>query len=101
MRLIDADLFKLQFRADTVTGTTIHRAIDEQPTIYDADKIIDKLQEMISSYELSAKTASKEIEGKCENEMTFEICSLHNSRGYLNGLRKALEIVKSGGVADE
>lgn len=46
MRLIDADLFKSHFKSDTVTGTTIHRMIDEQPTAYDEGKVIEKIRKI-------------------------------------------------------
>lgn len=64
---------------------------------YNVDKVIQQLEEKISSYELCVETAIKEIDKNPQNVSTFEICSLHNNRGYLNGLKKAIEIVKSGG----
>lgn len=72
--------------------------INELETAYDVQKVIQQLEEKISSYELCVETAIKEIDKNPQNVSTFELCSLHNNRGYLNGLKKALEIVKSGGI---
>lgn len=78
-----------------------YKTISEMPTAYDVDKVIEEIEKIISSYELCVETSLKEIEKNGEDKMSFEICSLHNNRGYLSGLRKALEIVKSGGVSDD
>lgn len=72
--------------------------IKTQPTAYDLEKVIQWLEEIISSYESCVETAIKEIDKNPQNVSTFEMCSLHNNRGYLNGLKRALEIVKSGGI---
>lgn len=71
--------------------------ISELGTAYDVEKVIQQLEEKISSYEQCVETAIKEIDKNPQNASTFEVCSLHNNRGYLNGLKRALEIVKSGG----
>lgn len=75
--------------------------IKEMPTAYDVEKVVQQLEEKISSYESCVETTIKEVDKKPQNVSTFEMCSLHNNRGYLNGLKKALEIVKSGGVDAE
>lgn len=93
---IDIDNFPISFNVED-----IKKAIINAPTDYDLDKVVDEIEKIIYSYELCVETSLKEIENKGESKMYFEISSLHNSRGYLNGIRKALEIVKSGGVADE
>lgn len=86
MRLIDADLFKSQFRADTVTGTTIHRMIDEQPTAYDVDKVLYDLKEaVIPIIDLKMGVKINGIQ-QTDDAVLYE---------------RAIEIVKSGGVADE
>lgn len=74
------------------------RVIGEQQTAYDVEKVIQQLEKLISSYESCVQTCIKEVDKNSQNVSTFEICSLHNNRGYLNGLKKALEIVKSGGI---
>lgn len=82
MRLIDADLFKSQFRADTVTGTTIHRMIDEQATAYDVEKVVKKIKE------LPARTFDTYSQGYPMDEDFVDPCDV-------------IKIVKSGGVADD
>lgn len=72
MRLIDADLFKNQFKADTVTGNTMHIIIDEQPTAYDVDKVVESLENQKSGLTTWAEDES-----------------------YKLGIEKAIEIVKS------
>lgn len=88
MRLIDADLFKSKFRADTVTGTTIHRMIDEQQTAYDADKVVEKITEL----QLRVQDKSYNVE---DEEYAVML------RGQLRGIADCLEIVKSSGVVDD
>lgn len=74
------------------------RVIGEQQTAYDVEEVIHQLEELISFHESYVETLTKEIEGKCESEVIAEICSLHNNRGYLEGLKKSLEFVKNGGI---
>lgn len=93
MRLIDADLFKSYFRADTVTGTTIHRMIDEQSTAYDVDNIIKQLkeneQDLIKSIrEVSPSgryTASADELKSLIEEYTKEQIKIVKSGGAQNG----------------
>ena len=73
---------------------------DNIPTAYDVGKVIQQLEELISFHESYVEALTKEIEGKCESEVMPEICSLHNIRGYLDGLKRALEIVKSVGTEE-
>lgn len=77
------------------------RVIGEQVTAYDVEEVIQQLEELISSYESCVQTCIKEVDKKYQVVSTFEICSLHNNRGYLDGLKAALEIVKSGGIEQE
>lgn len=72
---------------------------DNIPTAYDVEEVIQQLEKLISSYESCVQTCIKEVDKNSQDLSTFEICSLHNNRGYLNGLKKALEIVKSSGTA--
>lgn len=74
------------------------RVIGDKSADYDSEKVIQQLENVISVYESCVQTCIKEVDKNSQNVSTFEICSLHNNRGYLNGLKKALEIVKSGGV---
>lgn len=82
MRLIDADKFKQQIAAITIADNlstekcnAVCRLIDIQPTAYDVDKVIKRLEDKI------------EITWTCD---------------YLGGRKdafnEAIEIVKDGGV---
>lgn len=64
----------------------------------DADKVVEEIEKSISYYESCVEISLKQIEKRNEHEMNLEICSLHNNRGILSGLREALEIIKSGGI---
>lgn len=46
MRLIDADKFKELFYTDTAIGKIMRLMIDEQPTAYDVDKVVERLEDM-------------------------------------------------------
>lgn len=45
MRLIDADAFKKTIGEDTSLRRTICCVIDEQPTAYDIEKVVEQLEE--------------------------------------------------------
>lgn len=79
------------------TGAVL-RVIGEQPAAYAVEKVIQQLEKLISMYESCVQTCIKEVDKNSQDVSTFEMCSLHNNRGYLNGLKKAMEIVKSGGI---
>lgn len=92
MRLIDADLLKRNITkwlkplkpdetetielADVLKSVVVE--IDEQPTAFDADKVIGELKR------------NKFIESECI------LSDVH--QGYNAGLSRAIEIVKGGGV---
>lgn len=92
MRLIDADLLKRNITkwlkpskpdetemievADALVSTMME--IDEQPTAFDVDKVINELKR------------DKFIESECI------LSDVH--QGYNAGLSRAVEIVKGGGV---
>jgi hypothetical protein len=77
MRLIDADEI-----IDSLGGSdmdfAIGAVIDEQPTVFDVDKVISELKR------------DKFIESECI------LSDVH--QGYNAGLNRAIEIVKGGGV---
>ncbi len=87
MRLIDADKFKELFYTDTAIGKIMRLMIDEQPTAYYADKVVEGLR-------LELGLADKEKE-RCakENPLQFD-----EAKGYARGVAVALEVVKSGGI---
>lgn len=65
----------------------LEQAIEEQPTAYDVDKVVEGLR-------LELGLADKEKE-RCakENPLQFD-----EAKGYARGVAVALEVVKSGGV---
>ena len=66
---------------------SVSRIIDEQPTAFDKEKVIDELRE-----ELNLSDAEKE---RCarENPLQFD-----SAKGYANGIANAIEIVEKGGI---
>ncbi len=74
MRLIDADKFKECFNTDTAIGKTMRLMIGEQPTAYDVDKVVEKLEDFRKDAE--------------DNRAFLLKCAYEN----------AIEIVKSGGI---
>ena len=85
MRLIDADALKdiLLKHGYTTEHNQIFRYIDEQPTAYDADKVVEELKRIRAK-----KTCNKE---KCDTKEICRICVVDD----------AIEIVKQGGVSDD
>ena len=96
MRLIDADKFKRQIAGMAVINNypaekanKMCELIDCQFTAYDVEKVIKRLNEELL-------LADKEKE-RCvkENPLQFDA-----SKGYAQGIAAALEIIRSGGVAN-
>lgn len=77
MRLIDADKI-IDSLGNSDMDFTIGAVIDEQPTVFDVDKVISELKR------------DKFIESECI------LSDVH--QGYNAGLNRAIEIVKGGGV---
>lgn len=77
-RLIDADKLKHVIHCAYSDDLEILEKIDEQPTAFDADKVISELKR------------DKFVESECI------LSDVH--QGYNAGLSKAIEIVKGGGV---
>lgn len=94
MRLIDADLLKESIStwldetemidiADVIMSTMME--IDEQPTVFDVDKVSKQLKDLKAMYWFSiANTGDKKLDVAYEN--------------VGNALDEAIEIVKGGGV---
>lgn len=84
MRLIDADKMKIgiseQTRTDEEASLFID-VIDGQPTVYDTDKVVKRLKSESKRWEMSGK--------ECEDKREL---------GVAEGLRRAIEIIKSGGI---
>lgn len=77
MRLIDADKIIDSF-GNSDMDFAIGAVIDEQPTVFDVDKVISELKR------------DKFVESECI------LSDVH--QGYNAGLNRAIEIVKGGGV---
>lgn len=77
MRLIDADKI-IDSLGNSDIDFAIGAVIDEQPTVFDVDKVISELKR------------DKFIESECI------LSDVH--QGYNAGLNRAIEIVKGGGV---
>lgn len=92
-RVIDADEFKKQIVAMAILNNyspskanALCELIDRQPTAYDPDKVIEKLQVL-------SDKADDDI-AVCEPDT----CQYYD--GYGDGLDRAIEIVKRGGRDD-
>ena len=77
MRLIDADKI-IDSLGNSDMDFAIGAVIDEQPTVFDVDKVINELKR------------DKFIESECV------LSDIH--QGYNAGLSRAIEIIKGGGV---
>lgn len=93
MRLIDADEFEKQIAGMAILNNyppskanALCELIDRQPTAYDPDKVIEKLQVL-------SDKADDDI-AVCE----ADTCQYYD--GYGDGLDRAIEIVKRGGRDD-
>ena len=91
MRLIDADALKKDLKSVTLSnGTllntnTVLALLDKYPTTYDVDKVVEQLEELKSLVPVNR------ILDDIVNEKPKEL-------GMLTAYRKAIEIVKGGGV---
>ena len=93
MRLIDAD--KLLNKIDAyMCGSQdvmfVKELIKEQPTAFDVDKVVEKLEEQISKHDLLFNKYVKDKDKSC----SWSISELNKIRGLL----EAIEIVKAGGI---
>ncbi len=85
MRLIDADKLKHVIHCAYSDDLEILEKIDEQPTAFDLDKVIDKLEKEESKARLELME---------DRKTAFEF----SSKCRLEAYEKAIEIVKGGGV---
>nr|DAV30639.1 MAG TPA: hypothetical protein [Caudoviricetes sp.] len=88
MRLIDADKLKEAINSSLNTGREtfspeiIYEAVDEQPTVFDVDKVVEQLK--------TKKTRTAALQKKYTSEY-FE--------GETDAFEFAIKIVKGGGAA--
>lgn len=87
MRLIDSDALKKDLKSVTLSNGTLVNTnavlylLEEYPTAYDVDKVVEQLEDR--------KSLMLE---------TFKISESDIDRGRIYGMDKAIEIVKGGGV---
>lgn len=86
MRLIDADAFKEEMGTETKIRRMVCSAIDEQPTVFDLDKVVAELEEKQQKW----KTKLSESD---TNYMDNAIL-----KQYISHYDKAIDIVKNGGI---
>jgi hypothetical protein len=83
-RLIDADKI-IDSLGNSDMDFAIGAVIDEQPTVFDVDKVVEQLKDLKAMYWFSiANTGDKKLDIAYEN--------------VGNALDRAIEIVKEGGV---
>ena len=83
-RLIDADKI-IDSLGNSDMDFAIGAVIDEQPTVFDVDKVVERLKDLKAMYWFSiANTGDKKL------DVTYENVG--------NALDRAIEIVKEGGV---
>lgn len=86
MRLIDADKLIHALCRDYTTGKkTLGQVIDEQPTAFDMDKIVEQLEEV---EKIMTSPVTEDCFGEECRASDCTICLIS----------KAIEIVKGGGV---
>ena len=78
MRLIDADKLKHVIHCAYSDDLEILEKIDEQPTIFDVDKVVEQLEE--------------------ERENVGFVKATTEASAYIRGINDAIKIVKGGGV---
>lgn len=84
MRLIDADKI-IDSLGISDMDFAIGAVIDEQPTVFDVDKVVEQLEQLKMRYFLTiANTGDKKLDVAYEN--------------VGNALDEAIEIVKGGGA---
>lgn len=83
MRLIDADKLKHVIHCAYSDDLEILEKIDEQPTAFDVDKVVEQLEKL-------ANEANDKILEAGGLQLYYD--------GYEDAMRTAVEIVKGGGV---
>lgn len=87
MRLIDADALKKDLKSVTLSNGTLVNTnavlylLEEYPTAYDVDKVVEQLEDRKSLMLETLKILEADID-----------------RGRIYGMDKAIEIVKGGGA---
>lgn len=90
-RLIDADKLEEAINSSLNTGREtfspeiIREAVDEQPTVFDVDKVVKRLEELKMRYFLTIANT-----GDADKDCAY--------KNIANTIDKAIEIVKGGGI---
>lgn len=96
MRLIDADALKKDLKSVTLSiGTLVNTnavlyLLEEYPTAYDVDKVVEQLEKRIRTHEHCIEYEKK------NGTITEEF----QQRKAVEVLKEAIEIVKGGGMND-
>ena len=88
MRLIDADAFLERFEAmcetktDSVIAMVLRGSLADEPTAYEVNKVVEKLEEVKNK----------------DTEIALDEAQKERCLWYAQGMNRAIEIVKGGGV---
>ena len=88
MRLIDADAFLERFEAmcetktDSVISMVVRGALADEPTAYEVNKVVEKLEEVKNK----------------DTEIALDEAQKERCFWYARGMNRAIEIVKGGGL---
>lgn len=96
MKLIDADALKKDLKSVTLSNGTLVNTnavlylLEEYPTAYDVDKVVEQLEKRIRTHEHCIEYEKK------NGTITEEF----QQRKAVEVLKEAIEIVKGGGMND-
>lgn len=93
MRLIDADRLMDNLRGNVLIDVTpeLEQAIEEQPTSFDKEKVIDELVELRQREYSDSDEDLESIDGE-------EIYDEGRSQGRFEAYHNAIKIVEKGGI---
>lgn len=86
MRLIDADELRKEIHMSYSDDLGIRELIDRQPTAYDVDKVVERLENMRDTitHNISLNSQGENIDEEILNEVSH--------------YQKIIKIIKSGGI---
>lgn len=91
MRLIDADYLMDRLRGNVLIDVIpeLENAIQEQPTAYDVDKVVEQLEKRIAKAELLIVKPAQDKLDEIAND---------TAEAFIEAYKDAIEIIKAGGV---
>ena len=98
MRLIDADALKKDLKSVTLSNGTLVNTnavlylLEEYPTAYDVDKVVEQLEERTAFLKDCTKYGNKTAE---QQSKSYDTMMMYEVKDLVDDL---LEIVKAGGV---